>query len=327
MVTRQAVSACCHAPVQHNGGRRRRCARCGKTWRVHPHRRGRKRTRLTLTVLRRTIDERHGLAYQRPGAGRSVAGQRKRFQRTLRRWVAHSRPPTIPAGPLVLLIDGVRCKFAGQDWTVYLLAFKPLGESRAYFIDPRVLPGSESGLTWHQILDDIEPELAQRVVALVSDGFRGSHTLARRHHWLHQRCHFHLVAQLHERRGRHLRLAAAGTASTIYDAIREAVVTDSPQILRRLQRQLRAAVAQPACPRRVRLIVRGILRHLEAFRTYRRYPQLNLPTTTNVVESRARRLRDRIRPLRTPTALQRWAVAIIRLRPILKCNGQLYQPN
>ena len=31
--------------------------------------------------------------------------------------------------------------------------------------------------------------------------------------------------------------------------------------------------------------------------------------------------------LRTPAAVQRWAVAIIRLRPSLRCNGRLYQPN
>jgi hypothetical protein len=233
----------------------------------------------------------------------------------------------MPAGPLVLLIDGVRCRFARQDWTLYLLAVKPLDEPRAYFLDPRLRPGSESGLAWQQIVHDLGPEILERVVALVSDGFRGSHTLARQHQWVHQRCLFHLFAQLHERRGRHLRLSTTGTAPTIEQAIREAVVTDSPQVLRRLQRQLRATVAQASCPRRVRLIVHGILRHLDAFRTYRRYPQLDLPTTTNVVESMARRLRDRIRPLRTPTALQRWAVAIIRLRPILKCNGQLYQPN
>jgi len=326
MVTRQPKSACCHAPVQHFGGRRRRCARCGRTWRIHLHRRGRKRARLLVSVVRHTIGERHALAYQRPGVGRSVAGQRKRFQRTLHRWLAHSQPPAVPPGPLILLIDAVWCTFAQRDWTLYLIAFKPLGESRAYFIDPCVLPGREAGRTWERVLHDVAPEVLTRVVAVVSDGFRGSHTLARRHQWLHQRCHFHLVAQLHERRGRHLRLVLTGTTRTLYDAIREVVATDSPRVLRRLQRQLRAAVARPECPRRVRLIVHGVLRHLAAFRTYQQYPQLGLPTTTNVVESMARRLRDRIRTLRTPAALQRWAVAIIRLRPILKCNGQLYQP-
>lgn len=324
MVSQQPNSACCQAPIQRFGGRRRRCRACGRTWRVYPHRRGRKRVRPTAHVVIRTIAERRPLGTQR---GASLAARRKRFQTALRWWLAHTRPPAIPPGPLVLLIDGVWCRFGSHDWTLYLIAFKPLGESRAYFVDPPLLPGREAGLTWHAVLQELGPDVLRRVVAVVTDGFRGSHTLARHHNWLHQRCHFHLVAQLQQRRGRHLQLPGAGAKQTVYEAVRAAVVTDSPQILRRLQRQLRRALADPACRGRVRLIVGGILRHLDAFRTYRRYPQLDLPTTTNVVESMARRIRDRIRTLRTPAAVQRWAVAIIRLRPSLKCNGRLYQPN
>ena len=325
MDSRQPNSACCHAPIQRFGGRRRRCPACGRTWRVYPHRRGRKRVRSTAPLVIRTIEERRPLHAQR---GTSVAARRKRFQVALRWWLAHTRSPTIPPGPLVLLIDGVWCRFGAHDWTLYLLAFKPLGESRAYFVDPPLLPGREAGLTWRTVVQALGPEVLSRVVAVVTDGFRGSHTLARQHQWLHQRCHFHLIAQLRQRRGRHQQLAAsAGTTQTIYEAVRAAVVTDSPRVLRRLERQLRTAISKPACGGSVRLIVGGILRHLDAFRTYRRYPHLNLPTTTNVVESMARRIRDRIRTLRTPGAVQRWAVATIRLRPILKCNGRLYQPN
>lgn len=291
---------------------------------MSPHRRGRKRVRPSTTVVIRTIEDRRPLRAQR---GASVAARRKRFQGALRWWLAHTPPPTMPPGPLVLLIDGVWCRFGPHDWTLYLIAFKPLGESRAYFVDPVLRPGREAASTWHDVLQPLGPDVLRRVVAVVTDGFRGSHTLARHHNWLHQRCHFHLVAQLQERRGRHLPLAGSGAPQTVYEAVREAVVTDSPRVLRRLERRLRLTVADPACRGRVRLILGGILRHLDAFRTYRRYPQLDLPTTTNVVESMARRIRDRIRTLRTPAAAQRWAVAAIRLRPTLTCNGRLYQPN
>ena len=320
----QPNSACCQAPIQRFGGRRRRCRACGRTWRLYPHRRGRKRVRPTATVIVRTIEDQLPLRIQR---GPSEAARRKRFQRALRWWLSRTRPPAIPPGPLVLLLDGVWCRFGPHDWTLYLIAFKPLSESRAYFIDPPLLPGREAGMTWHAVLQELGPDVLRRVVAVVTDGFRGSHTLARHHNWLHQRCHFHLIAQLQERRGRHLPLRGAGTGRTVEEAVRQAVITDSKRVLRRLERQLRLTVAHPACRGRVRLILGGILRHLDAFRTYRRYPHLNLPTTTNVVESMARRIRDRIRTLRTPAAVQRWAVAVIRLRPSLKCNGQLYQPN
>jgi len=274
-----------------------------------------------------TIGEPRALRHHPAPPGLSVSALHKRFQVALRWWLAHSPPPPVPAGPLILLIDAVWCRFAHQDWTVYLVAFKPLGEARAYFVDPLVLPGHEAARAWGQVLDRIPPDVAHRVIALVSDGFRGSHTLARRRGWLHQRCHFHLLAQLHERRGRHFRLPTAPASATLDAVIRRALVTESARELLRLQRYLRAATAQATCPRRVRMMVRGFLRHVEAFRTYQHYPALHLPTTTNVVESMVRRLRDRIRTLRTPSALQQWAVAIIRLRPILTCNGYDYQPN
>jgi hypothetical protein len=291
---------------------------------VYPHRRGRKRVRPIASLVVRTIEQRRPLGAQ---GGGSAAARRKRFQVALRWWLGHTRPPGIPPGPVVLLIDGVWCRFGGEDWTLYLLAFKPLGESRAYFVDPPLLPGREAASTWHAVLQELGPDVLRRVVAVVTDGFRGSHTLAQDYNWLHQRCHFHLVAQLQQRRGRHRPLPGAGVSQTVLEAVRKAVVTNSPRVLRRLEHQLRLAVADPACRGRVKLILGGILRHLNAFRTYLRYPELSLPTTTNVVESMARRIRDRIRTLRTPAAVQRWAVAVIRLRPILKCNGRKDQPN
>ena len=275
----------------------------------------------------RTIGEPRALRHHPAPPGLSVSALHKRFQAALRWWLAHSPPPAVPAGPLVLLIDAVWCSFAHQDWTVYLVAFKPLRESRAYFVDPLVLPGHESARAWTQVLQRLPPEVAPRIIAMVSDGFRGSHTLARRRGWLHQRCHFHLIAQLHARRGRHLRLPSEPEGATLYEAIRLALVTDTPRVLRGLLRYLRATAAHPTCPRRVRMMVQGFLRHVDAFRTYQQYPALHLPTTTNVVESMVRRLRDRMRTLPTPAAVQRWAVAAVRLRPILTCNGHDDQPN
>ena len=75
------------------------------------------------------------------------------------------------------------------------------------------------------------------------------------------------------------------------------------------------------------MAVRDFLRQHDAFRAYQRYPDRELPTTTNVVEAMARILRTRLPPLSTPEALQRWATALIRLRPTMVCNGHQNQPN
>jgi len=291
------------------------------------HGRGRKRHRITPTLVCRTIGEKRSLVHQVPPSGLSLSGVRKRFGRALTWWIAQTPPPAVPPGRLVLLLDAVWCTFAHRKWTLYLMAFKPVDEAKAYFVDPILLPGRESAHAWRQVLSTLPPDVACRIEAVVTDGFRGSHTLARHRGWVHQRCHFHLIAQLQGRRGQYTRLPTAPVREAIYQAARRALVTRSPRQLTRRCRELAASAQQADCPTRVRMIARDFLRHLGAFRAYQSYPQLHLPTTTNVVESMVRRLRDRVRSLRTPASLHRWAVATIRLHPILTCNGHENQPD
>jgi hypothetical protein len=73
------------------------------------------------------------------------------------------------------------------------------------------------------------------------------------------------------------------------------------------------------------MIVREFLRRVDHFRAYRQYPELHLPTTTGSVEAMNRKVRDLMRQTRnikSPQALHLWATALIRTRPIVKCNGK-----
>ena len=59
------------------------------------------------------------------------------------------------------------------------------------------------------------------------------------------------------------------------------------------------------------------LRRIDHFRAYRKYQQLDLPTTTGSVEAMNRRVRDLMRQTRnikSPQALHLWATALIRTR-------------
>jgi hypothetical protein len=94
------------------------------------------------------------------------------------------------------------------------------------------------------------------------------------------------------------------------------------------------AVRTPRAPtaRRppVRMAAREFLRRCEHFRAYRRYPELDLPTTTGAVEAMGhivRELMHRLRNVRTPQALRLWTTALIRLRPEVRCNSKSFQPN
>ena len=327
MGTRHPKSPCCHAHVQAFGGRRRRCAHCGRTWRVRRKQPGRKARRPALALVRRTVADKHPLVRQARPAGVSVPAVRQRFRQAVEWWRAHAPPPAIPSGALVLLVDGVWCRFAHAPWTLYLLALKPVGQATAQFVDPLLLPGRESARDWRVAMDQLPPEAAARIQALVSDGFRGSHTVARERGWIHQRCHFHLIAQLQGRRGHHTHLPSAPVREAIYQAVRQALVTPSTLELAQRRAQLAALAARTDCPYRLRMYTREFLRHMEAFRAYLAYPELQLPTTTNVVESMVKQLRDRIRPLSTPAALDRWAWATVRLHPVMVCNGHYIQPD
>jgi len=278
-------------------------------------------------LVERTLGERRPLVRQARPAGLSVAGLRKRFRRALGWHITHAPGPVVPPGELVLLGDGIWFRFAKKLWTLYTMAVKPIGANSATFLDPILLPGMECLTGWRVAVDTIPTEVRTRICAFVSDGFRGSARLARTYGWIHQRCHFHLIAQLQGRRGRYKHLATTHVREAIYVGIRQALVTHDGAHLARLRTRLASLAQRDDCPKRFRMFVRDFLRELDTFRAYQRYPHLHLPTTTNVVEAMAKVIRDQLRPLSTPRSLQQWATALIRLRPTMVCNGHQDQPN
>jgi hypothetical protein len=116
----------------------------------------------------------------------------------------------------------------------------------------------------------------------------------------------------------------------LYQQVRKALeLPDGPRlqnVLKKLRRLIRKATGL----RVMRMIVREFLRRIDHFRAYRKYPKLNLPTTTGSVEAMNRRVRDlmrQTRSIRTPQALHLWATALIRKRPNIMCNGKNFQQN
>lgn len=333
MHTRHAKSPCCRAPWRHYGARRRQCHRCGRTWRVYRRKRGRKSRRYDRQLLRRTFREHLTLAAQ---AGRyrtlAPAAVYKRFQRSAAYLAAQSAPRLRLPGALVLLADALWYTFARRAWTLYLLALKPCRQRRAYLLDPVLRPGSERYDNWAAVLRRIPPDHAAGIRALVSDDFRPAAQLVGERGWVHQLCHFHLIARLQIRRGRRKPgIVGQSLREAIYRNVRTALATASRRRVRVMQRRLTRNAADPRCPRALRMIVRQFLRQLPAYRAYRTHPTLRLPHTTGAVEAVGRLVRRSTRSVRTPAALQRWATACLRLNPTVTCNGKgerrKHQPN
>lgn len=327
MATRHGKSSCCGKQIQRHGARRRQCCQCGRTWRIRKRKRGRKPRRIAHELVLTTLRDRDPLVRQARRRGLSPATLRRRFRQALQWFLYHSASPEAPSGDLVLIIDALWFSFRKQRWTLYLLALKPITAATARFLDPVLSPGMESLSAWRVAVQTIPSEVRSRIKAMVSDGFRGSKSLARDHGWIHQRCHFHLIAQLHGRRGRVKRLRGREVREAIYQQIREVLVTANEGRILQLRESLQQLAHTSDCPKRLQMYTLEFLRELNSFRAYLQYPELQLPTTTNVIEAMGNVLRDQLRRISTPQTLEQWATAIIRLRPPLVCNGSKNPPN
>jgi hypothetical protein len=211
------------------------------------------------------------------------------------------------------------------------MAVKPCHHNRAVFLDPLLLPGRENLRGWSQAITTIPAHIHRRIRASVSDEVSGIIRLGTGQGWIVQLCHFHLISRLQNCRGRrNRRLAGRALREALYQLTRQALeLPDGPR-LQTVLKELRDLVRQATGLRVIRMIVREFLRRIDHFRAYRKYPELDLPTTTGSVEAMGRRVRDLMRQTRSissPQALQLWATALIRMPPTVMCNGKHFQPN
>ena len=264
----------------------------------------------------------------RTGLTRQALGHR--FRQALRQFVSRPRTLRLPAGPLILVVDGLYFRFRGRHWVLYLMAVKPCHQNRALFLDPVLLPERENLGCWSQAFTTIPARVHRRICASVSDDIRGMIGLATRQGWVVQLCHFHLISQLQGSRGRRKRkLVGRPVREILYQLIRQALELPDGARLQQVLKRLEQLVKQPMGSRVMRMAIREFLRRTEHFRAYRRYPELGLPSTTGTVEAMGRIVRDLMRQTRSissPQALRLWATALIRMRPNVMCNGKHFQP-
>lgn len=318
-------SPCCRARIRRYGKRRRQCTACCRTWRVYQRKRGRKPQRIK-TPLIGSLFEIHAtvrqLALCHPRLQPSKVVYR--FRRQLRLVSEqHSHCP-LPPGPLALLADGFWCHYLDGDWVIYLCAVKPFSDNRAWVLEPLVIKGKERYRAWKRVIDSLPLSVRNRVKAFVSDGFRGSARIASQHGWIHQLCHFHLLAQLYNRAGRRKRtLVQRARRKRIIRLIRCCLVASKTRCLSGFVYRLRREIYSPYCPLRFRQIGREFLRHVDSFRAYHKYPHWHLPTTTGSLESYGKELRRYTRCLSTIKALSVWLKAFVKYNPSVLCNGKI----
>lgn len=272
--------------------------------------------------------EKHTIAHEQRRLRLSRNAVAARYRNAMQAVVAKSYPfKLLPRGPYALIGDGLYFKFKRKEWVMYLLVVKPIRSKRAYFLDPVLLEGRECYERWVQAVAPIPPAVKKRIVAFVSDGFRGSQMLSAQNQWLHQRCHFHLLSNLVRGKGkRRYRVRGSRLRDHLLQTIRVMLVSQSVLTLSAARSTIRRLISRPTCPPYIRKQALEFLEREQDFRTYLRYPRLNLPTTTNAIESTGQMMRKATRTARTRKSLLLRATAFLRLKKFVICNGHIYQP-
>lgn len=327
MRIKQEKSICCHAKIIRFGGKRRQCTVCRKTWSIYPSKRGRKSLRRKDQYLQKVFCQGFSVRQLTSRSFLSQDAIYKRFNHTLDQLLIRKRTIRVKGKQLILVTDALWQYFNGNVWTLYCVGVKSTVSSKITFFDPILKPEKESASTWKSIFDQLPPTIRIRVCALVTDGLRGIGTVATDNGWIIQRCHFHLLSLLQKMRGKRSSTPGRLIREKIYYNAKLALTEKSKRRLKYIYHRLDKLSNNPLCPYRMKMATKDFLRCSSDFRSYLNYSQLNLPTTTNVMESLNSLIRRRARTVNSPEAWLKWAIAAVRFKSLFTCKCANYQQN
>lgn len=327
MMNKHAKSPCCNAPVCRYGKRRRQCIQCKKTWSIRRKKRGRKSIRPAPILLENILEGKDSAVHSAKRRGICPVVTQKRVRRSILKFLRKTDLGLLPKGKLILIVDGLWTNFRKEGrFTLYLMAVRGINDNIAHFLDPVLLPDRESLTGWEAAIAAIPQDVETRICSMVSDGLRGIKSIAEDRGWHFQRCHFHLLASFQKKHGQWFR---RGKSKWLRDAvtayIQELLETADPKQTAEFSKELLTLINHHHCPKYIQMRVREFLRTMDDFKTYLRYPELNLPVTSNTVETMIRLLRNllkRIHGTRTPNSFLRWTTTYIRWRKTIACNGK-----
>lgn len=333
MKTKHTKSPCCGASIQHWGSRRRCCSRCHKTWRIRQKKRGRKPKRidkeLVVRYLNKQLPPLRILAQQR-NCKKSVL--QTRLQRSLKIYVQKNQEgwkrALCRSGDLLAVADAIWYRVAGQKHTIYVILLRPADSAHAIICPPLILPGHEDSWGWQQAFDNLPSKFKTRILALICDGGTGLVLAARSRCWIIQRCHFHLLAAVQNYLTTGPRSAQRAYAFRVLQTVQRLLKTNKHKELLPLLTEL-TEIRNRSASRGLRRVLGGLLQNYSDYHTYLKYPQLNLPTTSNSAESFIQCIRDlmyRCRGFRSLATLKCWLAASSIFKETIRCNGK-NQPN
>ncbi len=113
----------------------------------------------------------------------------------------------------------------------------------------------------------------------------------------------------------------------MYFNIQKGLKTKDENHFKEIKNHLLLLTKNQKCPRKIKMIINEFLRRKNEFQAYLIYPSLNLPRTTNTIESYGKKIRRFSRYLKTPQSLKRWLIAFINFNPYINCYEINFSPN
>lgn len=318
----------CGANIIKYGQRRRRCAKCEKTWTVRPKMRGRKARRLTVAPIKKYLNHERVPLAKEHGRAIAPASRSARLRKERDNFIEKEHWRDALEGPLILIADAI-VKYRDGVWhTWFFMLLRAVDGTDAVIMPPYYAKGREVYKEWHNALQTIPYSARKRVKALVSDGHCGLMSFAEKHRWLVQRCHIHLIMAIQARRSRWAMSRKRNEGINLHSLVK-CVLTDSSA--KKASRALEEIeeIGWLSSSKMLKKILQGFVTSADDYRTYLNNPELNLPTTSNTAESLnalVNKLCYRVRGFRTVSSLNAWIIALCKERGSIKCRGR-YQQN
>lgn len=312
------------------GDRRRRCKICNQTWRTYRHKRGRGRKRENQIFGKYISGGLPTLSYYAQQKKVSARSLSYRLEKQRDVFIKRTPWPEIPKGSLILIADAFLHQIKHEWHTTYLVLVRSIIADKAIILPPYFAPGKEGVVNWYKALEQIPPDVRERVKALVSDGHRGTVTYAKSYGWVLQRCTFHLLAAMQGRRSRRKYSFHRDEGNLIYELTKSILVETDPVKLSRVLSELEALGWQTKS-NQLKTIVSGFVRWVDNYRAWLIYPKLKLPDTSNSAESMIgifEKFHSRSHGFKSLQSLEKWVIAILKYRQEIFCRPKKKkQPN
>lgn len=323
-----AKSPCCRGGVIRFGKRRRQCIQCRHTWRIRLKKRGRKKGSASPFLIGKYINKEipscYTLAKIKPR--KSKDWLERRLRRSLARFINTIPWPAPPTKqPCIAVADAMMIIIDKQLYTFYFILVRAVSGYLATIMEPYSKEGKESLDGWHEAFNRLPEDVRQSICALTSDGHYGLTSYARINGWHTQLCHFHIIAKLQGRRSQWARSRHRALGKRLYFLVKEIITNPDEYVIIPYLHEIDLIRCQTSS-RQLRTYLSGFIKRYRDYRTHLKYPELNLPRTSNSAEALIGSIRNlcyRARGFRTIHSLSLWIQAILKHKKTVTCNGHL----